>query len=64
MVVTGDDVRRFQVLAQKHAMRLELATGMTHSGGSIVARIRRHYGFKGSRLSVYQQFCRHHELEE
>jgi hypothetical protein len=65
IVVTGeDDIRQVQRLAQKYAMKLELTTGLTHSGGSVVARIRAHYGFHGSRASVYRQFCERFGLEE
>lgn len=63
-VITGtENIRAAQHLAQKYAMKLELETGLTHSGGSLIARIRRHYGFKGSRRSVYEQFCRTVGLE-
>jgi len=64
-ITTGAaDIRRVQHLAQKYAMRIELTTGLRHSGGSLIARIRAHYGFKGSRQSVYDQFCELHGLEK
>jgi len=64
LIATGvADVRRVQVLAQKYAMKLELKTGLRHSGGSLIARIRKHYGFHGSRASVYAQFCERFGIE-
>jgi hypothetical protein len=44
------------MIAQKHALKLELA-GMRHSGGSMFARIKRHHGLSGGRQAVYTQFC-------
>ena len=59
VVLTHEDrILVMQALAQRGAMALELRTGMRHSGGSLIARIRRAYGYRGSRRAVFEQFCR------
>jgi hypothetical protein len=46
----------FQKLAQYHACRLQLL-GMRHSSGrSIIAHVKKTYGFKGNNESVVEQF--------
>lgn len=63
VIVTGeDDIRRFQLITVRAAMRLELA-GMTHSGGSVIARWKKHLGLKGNRQKVYDQFCAMHGFD-
>lgn len=55
--ITGtSNIQLTQMIAQKHALLLELK-GLKHSGGSVYARIKKHYGLRGSRQSVYTQFC-------
>lgn len=44
------------MLAQKMALSLELK-GMKHSRGSVYAHIKRTYGLRGNKQSVYTQFC-------
>ena len=46
----------FQKLAQYHACKLQLL-GMTHSSGrSIIAHVKKVYGFKGNNQAVVDQF--------
>ena len=45
----------FHMIAQKHALKLEIA-GLKHSRGSVYAHIKRTYGFKGNKQSVLDQF--------
>jgi hypothetical protein len=46
----------FQKLAQYHACKLQLL-GMRHSSGrSIIAHVKKTYGFKGNNESVVEQF--------
>lgn len=55
--ITGErEIKLAQMIAQKHAMNLE-RKGLRHSGGSVTARVKRHYGLRGNRESVYTQFC-------
>jgi len=55
--ITGSkQIKLAQMIAQKGCLRMELA-GMKHSGGSVYARIKKHYGLRGSKQSVYTQFC-------
>ena len=53
-VLTGDDIGRFQFLARKGALKLEIA-GMKRRGQSAYAIIKSVYGYKGSRVSVLKQ---------
>jgi DNA-binding CsgD family transcriptional regulator len=53
----------FNMLAQKYALKLELV-GLKHSRGSVYAHIKRVYGLRGSRQSVYTQFCELVEKEK
>lgn len=46
----------YNMLAQKAALKLELA-GLKMSRGSVYAHIKRTYGLRGSKQSVYTQFC-------
>lgn len=56
---TPDQVAAFQQLAQYHACKLQLL-GMRHSSGrSIIAHVKRTYGFKGTNAAVVEQFKQH-----
>lgn len=46
----------FNMIAQKSALKLELA-GLRHSRGSVYAHIKKVYGLRGNKQSVYTQFC-------
>lgn len=46
----------FNMMAQKSALKLELA-GLKMSRGSVYAHIKRTYGLRGNKQSVYTQFC-------
>ena len=46
----------FNMLAQRSALKLELA-GLKMSRGSAYAHIKRTYNLRGSKQSVYTQFC-------
>jgi len=46
----------FNMLAQKAALRLEIK-GLKMSRGSVYAHIKRTYGLRGNKQSVYTQFC-------
>ena len=55
--MTVTDPQLFNMLAQKQALKLE-KIGLKHSSGkSIYAHIKRTYGLRGSKESVYTQFC-------
>lgn len=50
------DIRAFNMLAQYHAAKLQLA-GLQHSSGrSIIQHIRKTYGIKGNNKAVVEQF--------
>lgn len=54
--MTMVDPRIHTMLAQKSALKLELV-GLKHSRGSVYAHIKRTYGLRGNKQSVYTQFC-------
>ncbi len=56
VIDTPDGIRAFHLLAQYHACQLQLV-GINHSSGrSIIAHIKKTYGFKGNNKSVVAQF--------
>lgn len=54
LVVTGDHVQLYRLLAMKSAIKLEMA-GLKHSRGSITAQVKREFGFRGNREKVLAQ---------
>ena len=51
------EIEAFHLLAQYHACKLQLL-GMRHSSGrSIIAHVKRTYGFKGKNEAVVEQFA-------
>ena len=48
--------RLYNMIAQKHALSLEMK-GLKHSRGSVYAHIKRVYGLRGNKQSVFTQFC-------
>lgn len=56
VIDTPEGIAAFQMLAQYHACKLQLL-GLKHSSGrSIIAHVKRTYGFKGTNASVVAQF--------
>lgn len=56
-------LERFRLLQLKYAMRLELK-GLRHSRlGSVIAKVKKAYGFRGNKQRVYDQFCDAAHLE-
>ena len=54
---TPDAISFFQMRTQLSALKLEIL-GMRHSSGkSVYAHIKRTYGLKGTKQSVYEQFA-------
>lgn len=63
-MITGEKhIALAQMLAQKQALRLE-TLGMKSRGGSLTAKIKKKYGLKGNKQSVYTQFCEIVEAEK
>jgi hypothetical protein len=54
LVLTGNEIPRFQQLTTLYALKLE-CLGMKHSRGSVYAKVKRDYSLKGSKQSVYEQ---------
>ena len=62
-VYTGDDIHKFRIVTMAHAMYAELKGLKLYRGRSIFARVRDEFGLRGSRQSIYEQFCRMHSME-
>ena len=52
--ITGDQIKDFQFIARKGALKLEIA-GLKRRGRSAYSIIKEVYGYKGSRESVLKQ---------
>lgn len=63
MTDTPQGIKVWHMLAQKGALSLELK-GLKHSRGSVYAHIKKVYGLRGNRQSVYDQFCELIEQEK
>jgi hypothetical protein len=61
--ITGKNIKLFNMLALKQAMRLE-TLGVRSTKGSAYAHIKRVYGLRGNKQSVYTQFCEVVEKEK
>ena len=55
-LTTPNEIAMYHMLAQKSALGLELK-GLKFSKGSVYAHIKRTYGLRGNKQSVYTQFC-------
>lgn len=55
--------RLFRMVSMKHALALEMK-GLRHSRGSVYAAIKREFGLRGNRESVFTQFCELVEREK
>lgn len=52
-IITGkEDINLFRLMALRGALKLEIK-GLRHSGGSVAARVKREFGFKGNKAAVY-----------
>jgi hypothetical protein len=57
-VITGKAIQLYRLLALKHAMKLELTTGMKMSRGISPFRIvKQELGLKGSKQKLFDQLC-------
>lgn len=56
-VLTGDDISRYQFIARKGALKLEVA-GMKKRGRSAYSIVKEVYKLKGSKKSVLEQMER------
>lgn len=52
---TPDEIAMFQLLRLRSALGLEIK-GLCHSQGSVYAHIKRHYGLRGNKQRVWDQF--------
>lgn len=49
-------IELYHMMTQRSALKLEIA-GLKMSRGSVYAHIKRTYGLRGNKQSVYTQFC-------
>lgn len=52
--ITGDQIKHFQFLARKGALKLEIA-GLKRRGRTAYSIVKEVYGYRGSRESVLKQ---------
>jgi len=52
------DPRFAQLIVWKACIKLEML-GLKHSGGSVTARVKRHFGWKGNRQKILDQLITH-----
>jgi hypothetical protein len=61
ILITGKDrIAMFRMISMKYALALEIK-GIKNSRWSIYALVKKEFGFKGNRKSVYAQFVAHIE---
>jgi len=53
-LTSASDIQKFRLLCLRKAIQLEMK-GMKNSRGSVTARVRREFGFKGNRAKVLTQ---------
>jgi hypothetical protein len=56
MIITGDGLTIYSLLVIKSRYNLELK-GLKGRGQTMYSLVKQRFGFKGSRQSVYNQFC-------
>ena len=56
MIYSKEKIGLAQMLARKHALRLELM-GLKRPGQSVYSIIKQVHGLRGSKQSVYTQYC-------
>lgn len=62
--ITGEhQIRLYQMATRKQALKLELQ-GLKRRGRSMYSIVKEQYGLRGSRQSVYTQFCELLEKEK
>lgn len=55
LVVTGNSISTYRLLALKHALKLE-TLGMKRRGGSVLSVIKKEFGLKGTKAQVLVSF--------
>lgn len=57
-IVESQDFELYALLRLKSALKLECA-GMKHSKGSVYAKVKKDFGFKGNKQFVLEQLIQH-----
>jgi len=55
MIITGDSIDVYRLLALKHALKLE-TLGMKRRGRSVFSVIKQEFGLKGSKIQVLEKY--------
>ena len=60
MMITGEDnIKKFRLIALKHALDLEIKTGMRiHRGRTAYSIIKNEFNLKGNKQNVLNQFTK------
>ena len=59
-IVDGPHISLYRILVQISAIKLE-CKGLRYSGGSVTAKVKKEYGFKGNREKVLAQLQDYYE---
>ena len=59
-IIESQDFELYALLRLKSALKLECA-GMKHSKGSVYAKVKKDFGFKGNKQSVLEQLI--HQID-
>lgn len=62
-VFTGPDTHVYRIHVLRLALQMETRGIKLRRGVSVYANVKREFGLRGNRQSVYEQFCRMHSLE-
>lgn len=58
-IVTGEDIKKFRLLALRSAMKIEINTGMRASRSNPFAIVKKEFGIKArTKQRVYDEFCK------
>lgn len=60
-IIDGSDIARFRLLVLRSALYLEVRN-IRVKPFSVTARVKREFGLRGNKKSVYAQFCAMHHL--
>lgn len=64
-IITGEAIKLYRLLALRSALSLEIKTGMKVSRGvSVLAILKREFGFKGNKAKVLAQLTAYIESPE
>jgi len=64
IIDTPKGIRMYHLLQLKHAMHVQMETGLVYSKGSVFNYVKTKFGLRGNHKKVYKAYCKMHNLEE